>query len=180
MMNALLSDHRSQDGRDGATERQVDGACNGQHATALHRVATVRKQQGVTLRTAARRWNVDIAQVRELENETTDLTLSQLYAWQELLNVPIEELLCDCDRPLSSPILRRAQLVRLMKTAATLEKYSVNPPVQRLLEMLREQLVEMMPELEHIGPWQGSDPDASGRNYQPMTYGMPTEWLSTG
>ncbi len=179
-MNALRSEHRSQDGRNGAAVRQTNGACNGQHATALHRVSTVRKQQGVTLRTAARRWGVEIAKVRELEKETSNLTLSQLYAWQELLNVPIEELLCECDRPLSNPIMRRAQLVRLMKTAATLEKYSVNPPVQRLLTMLREQLIEMMPELENVGPWQGCDPDTAARNFQRITYSMPTEWLSTG
>jgi transcriptional regulator with XRE-family HTH domain len=136
----------------------------------------VRKRQGVTLRTAARQWNLEISQVRQLEQASSDLTLSQLYAWQQLLNVPIAELLVDCDQPLSAPVMQRAQLLRLMKTAMSLQKFSDSPAIQRLSTMLKEQLVEIMPELEDVGPWQGGDPDSGNRHYEPVRYSIPRDW----
>ena len=40
-----------------------------------------------------------------------------LYEWQKILEVPIVELLVESEDVLSKPLLQRAQLVRLMKTA---------------------------------------------------------------
>src|SRR5690606_4915417 len=82
----------------------------------LHRVAAVRKQQGVSLRTAARQMQTDMATVRRQEDETTDLHISELLAWQRVLRVPLADLLEDPGAPLSTPVLNRARLVRLMKT----------------------------------------------------------------
>ena len=150
----------------------TNGDTNGQ-SKQLHRVLMVRKRQGVTLRTAARRWNTDIEQVRLLEDETADLKLSQLYAWQELLDVPINELLVDTDLPLSAPVLRRAQLLRLMKTAMTLSEKSRTPEVLQLAEMMINQLVEIMPELKAVGPWQtneGGDSEST-----PAVYHLPED-----
>ena len=61
----------------------------------LHRVGAVRRLQGVTRRTVARRLNVDVTQVKLQEQETTDLPLSTLYEWQEVLDVPVAELLVE-------------------------------------------------------------------------------------
>jgi len=130
-----------------------NGNGNGQDES-YHRIAMVRRRQGVSLRTVARRWNVEIAHVREQEQAQYDLTLSQLRAWQKVLDVPVQELLVDNDQILSMPVLRRAQLVRLMKTAATLEKSARDDRSRRLASMMIEQLVEVMPELTHVGPWQ--------------------------
>jgi hypothetical protein len=109
--------------------------------------------------------DAELSEVRRMERESTDMTLSQLYKWQQILEVPVAELLVDLDQPLSPPVLRRAQLVRLMKTATTLDKKARSPSVQRLVQMLMGQLVEIMPELEHIGPWQSDEDDvgSSGR-----------------
>ena len=156
--------------------RHLREECNGNAHSTLHRVSMVRKRQGVSLRTAARQLNLDISQVRELELASRDLKLSQIYAWQQLLNVPIAELLVECDQPLSPPVMRRAQLLRLMKTAASLQNFSDSPAIQRLSTMLKEQLVEIMPELEGVGAWQGGDPDTASRNYEPVRYRIPQDW----
>ena len=133
------------------------GEIPGKNGRPLHRIATVRSQQGVSLRTASRRWNEDLSSVRRQEEETSDLTLSQLYRWQQLLDVPVAELLVDVNQSLSAPVLRRAQMLRLMKTAVTLRQKSKNVQVQRLAQMMIEQLIEIMPELSSVSPWQGSE-----------------------
>jgi len=120
---------------------------------ALHRLAEVRRRQGVTRRTIARRLNTDIGTVKFQEQPNTDLTLSTLYAWQEVLDVPVSELLAETDEPLSTPVLRRAQLVRIMKTAAAILERSQQPAVNRMAQMLVEQLCEVMPELSGVSPW---------------------------
>lgn len=97
---------------------------------------------------------MEVSRVRELEDENNDLSLSELYKWQQILEVPVGELLIDEDQPLSAPILRRAQMIRLMKTAATLTTKSRSPQVRSLAQNLMNQLAEMMPELNNIGPWQ--------------------------
>ena len=127
----------------------------------LHRVSVVRQRQGISLRTVARRMDLDLSEVRRQEREGSDITLSQLYNWQKILEVPVAELLVDLDQPLSPTVLRRAQLVRLMKTATTLEKKVKSSSVQRLVQMMIGQLVEIMPELDQVGPWQGNDEEAN-------------------
>lgn len=135
------------------------------HEQPLHRIALVRRRQGVSLRTVARHWNVEVAKVREQQDENYDLSLSELFQWQKLLNVPVAELLVDCDVPLSAPVLKRAQLVKLMKTAVTIKENSRERSTQRLVRMLIEQLVETMPELAEIGPWHGNGSRRSTSEY---------------
>ena len=125
---------------------------------AFHRVSQVREREGVSLQSISRRWNMEISRLRELEDESTDLTLSQLYRWQQVLEVPVSELLVDLDQPLSAPVLRRAQMIRLMKTAATISLKTRSSTITQLAKMLMDQLIGMMPELERIGPWQ-DEPD---------------------
>ena len=119
----------------------------------LHRVRTVRRQQDMSLRTAARQLGLTVGQTRKEEEETTDLRLSDLYRWQTALEVPLVELLVDPDTPLSRPVMERARLVRLMKTATAILELAPNQRLRRMAEMLIEQLIECMPELNGIGPW---------------------------
>ncbi len=125
----------------------------GESGRPLHRLAEVRRRQGVTRRTMARRLHVDVATIKRQEQPTTDLPLSTLYAWQEALEVPLAELLVETDEPLSAPVLKRARMVRLMKTAVAIRDRAQQPAIQRMAQMLIEQLLELMPELEGIGPW---------------------------
>jgi hypothetical protein len=119
----------------------------------LHRLAEVRRQQGVSPRNMARRLNCDISKIREQEDETVDLPLSVIYEWQRILEVPIAELLVDSDSPLSPPVLERARMVKVMKTVAAICEKAETPSIKRLLQMLCEQLLEIMPELTDVAPW---------------------------
>jgi transcriptional regulator with XRE-family HTH domain len=119
----------------------------------LHRIASVRRRQGVALRTVARVLNIEVEEAARQEQEDCDLPLSVLQKWQAVLDVPIGELLVESDEILSGPVLERARLVRVMKTAATLLEKAEGARCRRLAETLIQQLVEIMPELEGIGPW---------------------------
>lgn len=120
---------------------------------ALHRIRTVRLQQGVSLRSAARQMGSDIRSLRLQEQESTDLRLSDLHKWQKALDVPLTDLVEESDEPLSRPVLERARLIRLMKTAKAIEERSPTASVSRMAETLVSQLLEIMPELEDVSPW---------------------------
>ncbi len=120
----------------------------------LHRLAEVRRQEGVTRNTMARRLGLSPEELVQQEQDS-DLRLSTLYAWQEALNVPAAEFLVDNDMPLSTPVLKRAQLLRMMKTIKSIEERSKQTSVRRLAGFLAEQLVEVMPELKEVEPWPG-------------------------
>ena len=119
----------------------------------LHRLASVRRLQGISRRTVARRLNVDVEVIRREEVETADLPLSRLYQWQDALEVPISELLVESEDSLSHPLLKRAQLVRLMKTALAILEQADQEPVHLMAQTLIDQLIEMMPELQGVSPW---------------------------
>jgi len=119
----------------------------------LHRLGAVRQQQGVSRRTVARRLNIDLATVRAQESETTDIALSQLYEWQKVLEVPLSELLLEADDSLSAPVQKRAQLVRLMKSALAILENTNQETIRRMAQTLIDQLLEIMPELAGVGPW---------------------------
>lgn len=119
----------------------------------LHRIRTVRLQQGVSMRTAARHTGVDVRQLRLQEQETTDLRLSDLRKWQKALDVPLSELVVEPDDGLSAPVMERARMVRVMKTVAAIRARSKSVNIQRMAEMLSEQLAEIMPELAEVSPW---------------------------
>jgi transcriptional regulator with XRE-family HTH domain len=119
----------------------------------LQRVAVVRRQQGISRRTLARRMNVELSTVREQESDTYDMTLSQLYEWQKALEVPVTELLVEADDNLTANIMLRAQLVRLMKSALAIQENARQESILRMVETLINQLLEIMPELSGVGPW---------------------------
>ena len=55
----------------------------------LHRLRTARVQQGVSIRTAAHHLGMTMEEIRAQEHETSDLSLTSLHRWQQLLEVPI-------------------------------------------------------------------------------------------
>ncbi len=119
----------------------------------MHRIRTVRLQQGASLRSVARQSGVDVRQLRLQEQESTDIRLSDLHKWQQALDVPLSELMVEPDSSLSEPIMQRARLVRLMKTAAAIRERADSLKIQRMAQMLVEQLTEIMPELQSVNPW---------------------------
>ena len=133
----------------------------------LHRLGTVRQREGISRRTVARRLKSSISEVKRQESGTADLLLSTLYKWQEVLEVPVSELLVEPDEPLSSPVRNRAKLLRIMKTAVTILERTRQTSIRRMAQMLVEQLIELMPELEGVSPW-----PAVGKSRLPSDYGQ--------
>lgn len=131
-----------------ASPRQPRG-----EAAALHRIAEVRQRQGVTLRNVARRLGMSLPLVRRQEQPDCDLRISDLHRWQEVLEVPVAELLVEADGQLSGPVLERSRMVKLMKTAAAIRERTEGQPVGRMVTMLIEQILEIMPELSDVTPW---------------------------
>lgn len=119
----------------------------------MHQIGAIRRQQGISLRAAARQLGKTVEAVGAEEDEASDLRLSEVYAWQNILDVPVSDLLIDSETPLSRPVMERARLVRLMKTAAAICEESDSESVGRLGERLVEQLIEIMPELKEVGAW---------------------------
>lgn len=122
-------------------------------AAPLHRIAEVRREQGVSDRSAARRLGLTMEQIRRQEQPTTDLRLSDLQRWQQALEVPVADLLVEVDDSLSTPILNRARMLRVMKTVRAIKEAIKNTSVDRMVQMLENQLMEIMPELEEVSAW---------------------------
>lgn len=119
----------------------------------LHRIAEVRSQQNLSLRAISRRTGIDVRDLKQQELATTDLSLKDLLRWAEALEVPISNLLVDRDSELTSSVRDRAALVKIMKTVVAIQEVATSTRVARLSEMLREQLLAMMPELTEVGGW---------------------------
>lgn len=119
----------------------------------LHRIAEARRQQGISVRSAARRMNTSMDQVRRQEDPQCDLSLTDLYRWQEALGVPMVDLLVESNTPLSEPVLTRARLLRIMKTVRAIQETSNTTSVDRFTTMLEQQLLELMPELSDVAAW---------------------------
>jgi len=123
-------------------------------AKALHRIAEVRQRQGVTLRNVARRLGLEMSVVRRQEQPDCDVRVSDLMKWQEVLEVPVSELLVESEGQLSGPVLERARMVKLMKTAAAIrEQAATATGLRQMADMLVEQVLEIMPELADVTPW---------------------------
>jgi transcriptional regulator with XRE-family HTH domain len=123
------------------------------HLKPLHRIADVRRQQGISVRSAARRMRLSMDEVRRQEEPANDMLLSELLRWQQALDVPLAELLVETGGPLSEPIMSRARLLRIMKTVRAIQETATNSSIQRFATMLEEQLVELMPELKDVAAW---------------------------
>jgi len=105
------------------------------------------------LRSVSRQMGRTMSTVRSQEDETQDLRISDLIRWQKVLGVPLQDLLVDPEPPLSKPVMERAKLVRIMKTAAAIKETVKSEGATRLATMLMQQLIDIMPELEHVSAW---------------------------
>jgi transcriptional regulator with XRE-family HTH domain len=119
----------------------------------LHQLGLARRRQGISVRCVAQRLGKTVQEVRAQEEEHADLLLSELYRWQAALDVPIEELLREPDDSLSSEVLLRARLLRIMKTARAIRRQARGESERRLARLLVEQILEIMPELREVSSW---------------------------
>ena len=146
----------------------------------LQRVAQAREQQGFSLRTISRRTGMDLRTLRSHEQPTTDMKLSELRAWQLALEVPLVDLIEDDLQPLSSPVKDRAMLVRIMKTVVAIKEAGGSPRIQRLSDMLFDQMVALMPELKEIGAWPQHGGRRSSGNSRIVEQQVNTKSLGSG
>lgn len=109
--------------------------------------------------------HVDIRSLRAQEDESNDIQLSTLYQWQQVLDVPIQELLVDTSEPLTPVVLQRARMVKVMKTVAAIRERAEQKSIGRLAEMLVDQLLEIMPELKDVSPWHSVGQRRSSNEY---------------
>ncbi|MDR1480049.1 MAG: helix-turn-helix domain-containing protein [Planctomycetaceae bacterium] len=134
--------------------------------TKFHRIAEKRIEQGVSLSRVAQRLGIDISEAREQEKETTDLKLSQLYDWRDILEVSVGELILEPEEIPSNPVKNRCQLVRMMKTVRSIIEVSRNSNILVLAKQLESYILELMPELETVTAWpsvgQARDPHSQG------------------
>ena len=128
----------------------------------LHRLQEIRNQQDISIRSLSRRMNVTASEVRMQEKPDFDLRLSILYRWQQALGVPAAELLVEAGDGLSAPIQLRARLLRMMKTIATILDQPQSDRTTNLIANLKNDILEVMPEVEDVDRWHGSSSDRSG------------------
>ena len=140
-------------------------------AVRLHRLGEVRRQENVSRRTISRRLGIPMADVRADERQTADVPLSRLYQWREVLDVPLIELLVEPSDSLSPPLLKRARLLRLMKTVLAVLNRTNQESVRRMARTMKNQLTEIMPELEDVDPWH-----SVGRRRRSDEYGRTAEY----
>lgn len=118
-----------------------------------HRVATVRRLEGMSSSRAAARLGVPLSHVERLEDEYIDLPLSLLYAWQRALDVPLSELVIGGIAGTPEGIWDRAKLLKAMKTVGSILEVTEDSTVERMATNLRNELIQIMPELSDVKPW---------------------------
>jgi transcriptional regulator with XRE-family HTH domain len=122
-------------------------------ANGLQKLHLARRRQGLSIRCVAQRLGRTVSEVRAQEDEQADMLVSELYRWQEALEVPVEELLAEPEDSLSSMVSVRAQLLKVMKTAMAMRRQARSEGERRLARLLTEQLLEIMPELKEVAGW---------------------------
>ena len=120
------------------------------------------RQEGISRRTMARRLGIGLREVQAQEQESADLPLSTLYRWKEVLNVPISDLLEEDAGEMSAPVMFRAKLLLVMRTAVGDPRTDQERGHPSEAQFLVEQLVQIMPELKDTTPWP-SFGECSGR-----------------
>ncbi|MGI9429555.1 MAG: hypothetical protein ACR2NM_12910 [Bythopirellula sp.] len=122
-------------------------------APRLNCIAEVIEREHVSPRSLAQRLDMTVSEVLASAKPTNDLTLSELYRWQAVLQVPIDELLVELDMELSAPVNFRCQLLKVMRTVRSIQESTKEKPIQVMALRLVTQLLEMMPELKHVSAW---------------------------
>ena len=122
-------------------------------AIPLHRLGEARRQEHISRRSMACHLGITVQDVRRQECKTTDLPLSVLHKWANVLGLPVAELVVEPDDVLSTRLFNRARLVQVMKTAMAILERTGDPPTKRLAQTMVDQLMEIMPELRGVSAW---------------------------
>lgn len=130
----------------------------------LHQIAAIRRNQNISIVSCAKKLGISIEEARMQEHPTSDLTLTQLLAWKEVLDVPLSELLGQSDEDLENPVRNRALMIKVMKTAKQILQTARESRIHYMGETLIDQLVELMPELAEVSAWPDVGQSHENRN----------------
>lgn len=119
----------------------------------LHRIPEILEREQVSIRQAARQMGVTVRNAKSQMQRQYDLSLGELDAWSKAIGVPVTELLAVSFDKKRCAACHRAQLVQIMKTVRTLEQKRLSQAAQVLIARLKEQLVDLMPELDTVRGW---------------------------
>ena len=147
-------------------------------APSLHQLRAVRELEEASLRSVAVRLRIPCSKARRLEDETTDMPLSELYRWSKALGVPASNLLQGPQEAMSDALCVRAKLLRMMKTVRTLADRAPEPSVRRLADRFAAELLQIMPELQEVPPWPREGSMRSGDPYgRILEQIFPADWF---
>jgi transcriptional regulator with XRE-family HTH domain len=118
----------------------------------IHQLQKIRKREGFSLRTMARQLGQNIRDTRSQEDPDNDLRISELRRWQQILEVPADELL-GSDDTRHPDHEQRALLMLVMKDIKSLVETVTGENNKRILDNLINRLTEFMPELNEVGSW---------------------------
>lgn len=135
----------------------------------FHRVREMRQDMRITLSYCAKKLGISTQDARIQEDPYTDLTLSQLLAWREILDVPLSELI-EYQGEVEDPIKNRALLLRVMKTVKQIQKTTREDRIKNMSITLVDQLTELMPELIDVSPWPDIGQSHENRDYGQAVY----------
>jgi transcriptional regulator with XRE-family HTH domain len=116
----------------------------------LHRLGAIRKMRKLSLADVAQRLHLTPEEAQRQEQSATDLTLRDLYRWQQLLKVPLAELLAEPDETLGLPAVKPEKLSPALEVALLILQQTKQPGIRRMAHTLVDQLVELSPELKRI------------------------------
>ena len=119
----------------------------------FHQIEQVRINQEMSIQTCARKLGISVQEARRQERPTTDLTISQLMAWKEVLDVPLSELVGPFEDELQNPIRNRAKLLKVMKSAKYIHQHTRESRIRTMAENQIDQILEIVPEFETVSPW---------------------------
>jgi len=119
----------------------------------LHRIQEIRHQEEISLRSLRCRTGESVYDLRREERQAADLMLSRLNWWKRLLDVPIADLLTEPEAGFSPLVRKRVQLLRIMKTVASIHREASSESLSQLAQALEQQLLEIVPEMRGALPW---------------------------
>lgn len=117
---------------------------------ALHRLGAIRKMRKLSLADVAQRLQLTCEEAKRQEQGESDLTLRDLYRWQQLLKVPVSDLLSDVEEPLALPAVKPEKLSPALQMALLILQQTKQPGIRRMAHTLVDQLVELSPELKRV------------------------------
>jgi|GEM_PF-5801891 transcriptional regulator with XRE-family HTH domain len=143
-----------------AGNEAMGGAEEGQLRPGIPDLKEKRRQEGITVRTVARRLDIAPAEVKDFEADPGAMSVRQLVEYVTVLGLPMSEVFSANDtlEGFSTGVENRAALVEIMRTVLTMHEQLAgisNPNLRQTFEAflsrIKELLTGVMPRLDRIG-----------------------------